>query len=231
MNGVDGDDVGIEGIVLVDGIEPVGHDGRVPVMAMNDVRPPIQMLETLQHRPAEKDEPVGVVRIHIEPLPVKVFGVLHHIDRNVRADGCLHQACRFRRVENGHIKGRHHLPELKPVGLDATIAGHSHTHIVAQGMDGLGQRASYISQAAGLGKGHHLCRQHQDIQRTVFAHVRDVLSRVFVFLPSRATAPPALCAPSGTALPPAARPDSSRGHPEPGPGCWPIPDRRPRVPC
>ncbi len=95
VDGVDRGRLGKEGVISVDGLHPIGHDGRVPVVAMDDVRSPIHLLEHLDRGPTEKDEPFGIVGIHVDALTVVVLGAVHHIDGHVLADGALQDARRF----------------------------------------------------------------------------------------------------------------------------------------
>jgi hypothetical protein len=67
-------------------------------------------------------------------------------------------------VVDGHVERRQHLFQFEFGGVDAAVAGHGHAHVVAQGADGLGQRAGYVGQAAGLGKGDHLGGEDQNLE-------------------------------------------------------------------
>ena len=102
VDSVDRGRLGKEGVISVNGLHPVGHDGRMPVVAMNDVWLPIHLLEHLDGGPAEKDEPFGVVGIHVDALAIVILGAVHHIDRHLLADGALQDARRFGALFHRH---------------------------------------------------------------------------------------------------------------------------------
>ena len=158
VDGIDGHDIGKKGIVLKDSIQPVRHDGSVPVMTVDHIRLPVQKLEGFEYRPTIEDESIGIVGVHVDTFPVKVSGIVHHVDRNVGIDGPLQDASWLGGVMDRYVKGRHHLMELELVRIDTTVAWHGHSDIVSQGTQSLGQYPGYVSKAASFGKRYDLGR-------------------------------------------------------------------------
>jgi hypothetical protein len=72
-----------ERVVLVDGMQPVRDNGRVPIVAVDDIRRPAETPGHLQSRPAKEEEALAVVWIAVYAVSIEVIGAVDHVDRNV----------------------------------------------------------------------------------------------------------------------------------------------------
>ena len=59
-----------------------GHQGSLPVVAVNDLRPKLQMPQHPDDRPGEKREPFTVIHVAIQLRAVKILLIIQKIPRN-----------------------------------------------------------------------------------------------------------------------------------------------------
>ena len=106
VDGVDGCRVAEEGVVSVDGLEPVGNYARVPVVAVDDVWLPLEVSEHLECPTAVEHKALAVVRIAVDAFPVEVPVVADEIDRHVLAHRRPSHRDELRRPVHWHLEVR-----------------------------------------------------------------------------------------------------------------------------
>ena len=136
-------------------LEIDGHQRRLPVVAVNHIRHPVQTGQQIHHRLAEKGEAFAVVILAVQPAPAEIVLVIHEIPRHAPI---LHDEQAAVLVPPCHVHidiaaVDHPLPPL--VG-DLIIQWQDHRHLIAV----LGQRyrqtAGHVRKTARLAEGKRL---------------------------------------------------------------------------
>ena len=126
-----------------------GHQGSLPVIAVDHIRGPADLIRGLNDRPGEKGEALAVVIMAVDPLAFEVALVVH----KVVGDAVLLQ------LEQPAVDappGQAHIVILQkghltaPVLPNALIEREDHPHVMAQLRQFGGERARHIGQAAGF---------------------------------------------------------------------------------
>ncbi len=153
VDGEHGGHVLPQAVALETGFEVGGDGGGVPVLAMNDVGPPVELRDAVQHRQAKKAEALCVVLVFVGADAVGLLAseepfVFDEVERYVRiGDGCDAQcAMRHFLAEVGHA----HAVPLAGEGLgDALVARHGHADVVSARPQRFGQGIGDFGEAAG----------------------------------------------------------------------------------
>ena len=128
-----------------------GHQGGLPVVAVDDLRPELEVGQHPHHRPGEEAEPLPVVHVAVQLRPVEVLLVV----QEVPGDAVLLQG---EQAAVAVPPGQVHVVialEIQPVAellLHLLVQGQHHRHLRALGRQGRGQGARHIRQAPGLTK-------------------------------------------------------------------------------
>ena len=138
-----------------------GHQGGLPVVAVEDVGVPVQVGRGLDDGPGEEGEALAVVVVAIDLGPLEVVLVVHE----EVGDVALPQ------LEDAAVGGApgqtavpvEHKAHLLPVLLgDALVEGEDDLHVMAHVGQLLGEGTGHVGQAAGLDEGGDLggCKQN-----------------------------------------------------------------------
>jgi len=162
VDGEDRDRLGEKGIILVLMLEHPGDEGRLPVVAVDDMGFPMEKFDGLQHRLAKEEKTLGIVGkilagggVDIIVGPFEKGFVIEKIDLNLG----IGQEGRFRADDmvlaadaDGDVLQTDHLPQGIAPFADVAIFGHHHTDIMPLLEKSLGKSAGHIGQSPGLGK-------------------------------------------------------------------------------
>ena len=153
-----------------------GYQSGLPVVAVDDVGPPVQLSRRLDDGPGEIGEPLAVVEVavHLPALEV-VLVVYKPVGDPVPLqleDAAVHLPPGQRDVEilqEGHLAA--------PLPADALVQGENDLDLMAGLGQSFGQGAGHIGQAAGFDEGHRFRGGKQDFHsKTPFSrqiHRRD----------------------------------------------------------
>ena len=129
-----------------------GDQGGLPVVAVDDIRHPIQQREKVHHRPGEKAEALAVVPLPVEAAPGKIVLVIHKIpgdalivQRKQPAVFMPPGKVYIDVLAEGHL--------LPPPGRNGIIQRQDHRYPVAALCQGHRKASGYIRQAAGFAEG------------------------------------------------------------------------------
>ena len=130
-----------------------GDKSCLPIVAMDDVRSPAQLLQDLEHPPAEKNKPFVIVRVvllrvgvHIETRASEQVGVVNEVDldfdRVVCDEGRLDaRGARLWSHRDLDLLQSDHVVELRFPLVDAPVFRHDHADLVLAPLDALGEGA------------------------------------------------------------------------------------------
>ena len=121
---VDGGRVREEGIVAVHGAHPVGDHGGVPIVAMQDIGLPHDLLAQLQPSAAEEEESLRVVGLHVDAIAVVETRVLHKVHGHALPEGAFQDGGRLVAIVPGHGETLGPECQAELVREDHTVAGH-----------------------------------------------------------------------------------------------------------
>ncbi len=164
-------------IVTVQSVEEHGDRGRVPVVDVNDVGPPVHVPGDLQGRPRKKREaqvivrePVAVMAVDASPCKIRIMPdekspglrsgrlALQHRDGDPAQDA------------HGDFEGCDG-PQAERLAVDGSVAGQDDPHVVTCGGKRPGERIERIPQSPRLGEGSHLRGGHEDPRHSTFLSV------------------------------------------------------------
>ena len=128
------------------------HAG-MPVVAVQDVRRPIQSRQHVQHRFAEETEPFGFVIEIVQALAAEVVFVIDEIDRHAFVLQ-LEQAAVLAPPAQLDRLGRHRFQLTAKTLRYVAVQRNDHPGIDLQFFQRPRQRADDVGQSAGLGKRH-----------------------------------------------------------------------------
>ena len=129
-----------------------GHQGGLPVVAVDDIRPPVQLSGGLDHSPGEVGEPLAVVKVAVHLPALEVVLVVHKpVGDPIPLQ--LENAAVHLPPGQGDVEVLQEGHLTAPLPADAFIQGEDHLHLVAGLGQCLGQRTSHIGQTAVLMKG------------------------------------------------------------------------------
>ena len=157
MDGEDGFGVGQlrDAVFLLQQID--GDQSGLPVVAVDDVRGPVQLARGLDDGAGEVSEPLAVVEVAVDLPALEVILVVHEPVGDAVAlqleDAAVDLTPGQGDVEilqEGHLAA--------PFLADSLIQGEDDLDLVAFLGQSLGQRAGHIGQTAGLDKGSDLGR-------------------------------------------------------------------------
>ena len=132
-----------------------GHQSGLPVVAVDDFRPELHVVQHLHHSPGEEAESLSVVHISIQIRAIEVLLIVQEIPRDAIplqreqaaiavAPGQVHiviaQEGQFMAVPLPHL----------------LVQGQHHRYLRAAGGQGAGQRSRHIRETTGLAKRHRL---------------------------------------------------------------------------
>ena len=133
-------------------VEHRNHCG-LPVVAVNDVRLPVQSRQDLQHGTAEKDKAFAVIIEAVHAVPHEVIGVVQQIVGDLAHLNGIDTAVLFPPADlNGDVLEICHL--VADVGSDTAVQRHHNPTVdVVMFAQGSRQRTGNIGKPAGSGKG------------------------------------------------------------------------------
>src|SRR5215472_10065395 len=170
MYRIHGGGIGKEGILAEDGMHPVWYDTRVPIIAVDNIRRPIQRPHCFQSSTAKQDEPLSIISITIDILTIEVARRIDHIDRNAITDRTLPDSGLVAKAIHIHIYGIQHCVELEPVRIYLPIARHRQAHIVTKHLERLWKRPYHIGQSTYFDKRHDLGSKDEHSERSFVLH-------------------------------------------------------------
>ena len=154
-------------IVPVEGLQVDGHEARLPVVGVEDVRALAPAAEVFQAGAGEEGEaePVVVVVViagAVEVGPVKERRVLDEDDR----DPVLQRPAVEARAARQRVhRDVHRAQELSGRERDGSVAGEEDGDAVTEAHERLRKRGGDVGKAARLGEGSHLGGRIRDVQR------------------------------------------------------------------
>src|SRR5579883_1183033 len=89
MNGIYRSRPRKERIVVIDCMHPVGHNARLPIVAVNYVRCPAKRAYRLKRGETEEDEAFAIVGVAINILALKIARCLNEIHGNILTNSAL----------------------------------------------------------------------------------------------------------------------------------------------
>ena len=132
-----------------------GHQSGLPVVAVDDLRPELHVVQHLHHGPGEEAEALAVVHVAVQIRPVEILLVVQEVPRHaVPLQG--------EQAAVAVAPGQVHIVVAEEVQLMAValphllVQGQHHRHLCTAGRQGRRQRARHIRQAAGFAKRHRL---------------------------------------------------------------------------
>ena len=132
-----------------------GHQGGLPVVAVEHVGVPVQVAHALHHGPGEVGEPLPVVIVAVDVGALEVVLVVHEpVGDPVPLE--LKQAAVGGAPGQGHVEALQIGHLAAPLLPDALVEGEDHPHVVAVPGQGLGQGPGHVGQSAGLDEGRAL---------------------------------------------------------------------------
>src|SRR6266700_2673052 len=162
--------IGKEGIVAEDGMHPVWYDTRVPIIAVDNIRCPIQRSHCFQRSAAKQDEPLSISGITVDILTIEVARCIDHIDWNAITNSTLPDSGLFAKAIHIHIYCIQHCAELEPVRIYLPIARHRQADIVTKHLERLWKRPYHISQSTHFDKRHDLGSKDEHSERSFILH-------------------------------------------------------------
>ena len=164
---VDGEDaggVGEFGRVSVGGAQPVGDQAGVPVVAMDDVGAPVEHAGGFKSGAGEEREAMAVVGVAVDGRTVaEIVRVVdeEHLEAVERHGVDPHG---FVAAVEGQVEARDAGAARDAGEVDRAVAGDGDAHVEAAAGQGLGQGGEHVGQAAGLGEGVELGRDHENAE-------------------------------------------------------------------
>ena len=163
-------------MVAVERVEIHGHEARLPVVGVDDLRAPrraavrfAQARHRLEPRAAEEDEALAVVPVvavggAVELLAIVVVVLGEKVHGHAGGRAAREEIALRLAVAEGDADARHrHVHGLGHV-LHAAVLRHEDAHVVAEGGERPRQRTRHVGEPAGLGEGLHLRGHEQDAQ-------------------------------------------------------------------
>src|SRR5437667_11780037 len=125
VNGIHRGSLSIERIIVINSMHPIGHNARMPIMAVDNIRRPIQEPQCLQNTATEQDEALAIICIAIDILALKIARRVNHIDRNRISNGTSSYSDRH--LKTTHIYGNsvYYRLEIDTCRLHLPITRHS----------------------------------------------------------------------------------------------------------
>ena len=132
-----------------------GHQGGLPVVAVEHVWMPVQPAHALHHSPGEVGEALAIVVVAVNVGTLEVVFVVHKpvgdavpLQLKDAAVGAAPGQGDVEALEVGHLTA--------PFLADAFVEGEDHPHVMAVSGQRLGQSAGHVGQSAGLDEGRTL---------------------------------------------------------------------------
>ena len=144
----------IELVAHIVGVEQHGNHASLPVVAVDNVRLPLKVLEYLKRRLVEERETLQIVPL----IEIRVSEIILVVDKII----CyalfleLENAAVFHSPAEGNVDEEFKLHLLQIFLGDAAVFGHRDSHVVAQSRQSRGQRAHNIAQTACFGERSNL---------------------------------------------------------------------------
>ena len=136
-------------------LEIDGHQRRLPVVAVDHIRHPVQAGHQVHHRLAEKGKALAVVILAVQAAPAEIVLVVHEIPCYAPV---LHDEQSAVLVPPRHvhidIAAVHH--PLTPLLGDLIIQRQDHRHLIAVLGQGYRQTAGHVRKTARLAEGKRL---------------------------------------------------------------------------
>ena len=136
-------------------LEIDGHQRRLPVVAVDHIRHPVQTGHQIHHRLAEKGKAFAVVVLAVQAAPAEIVLVVHEIPRHATV---LHDEQSAVLVPPRHIHidiaAVHH--PLAPLLGDLIVQRQDHRHLIAVLGQGYRQTAGHVRKTARLAEGKRL---------------------------------------------------------------------------
>ena len=165
VNGEEAGGAGEFGGVAVGGAQPVGDEAGVPVVAVDDVGAPVEHAGGFEGGAGEEGEAMAVVGIAVDAgARADVVLVVDEQDfEAIELDGVEAHAL-LASVE-GEVEAGDAGASRDSGEVDRAVAGDGDADVEAAAGEGLGQRGQHVGQAAGLGEGVELGRDHENAER------------------------------------------------------------------
>ena len=123
--------------------------GRLPVVAVDDVGGEVQIEQGLQHRAGEEGEPLAVIVEAVQAAALEVILVVQEVVGHAVPLG-LEQAAVLAAPAHRHRIVGHILQVIPEAQIAVQRHDHAGVHTILD--KGLGQRTCHVSQTAGFGK-------------------------------------------------------------------------------
>ena len=154
-------------------LEIDGHQRRLPVVAVEDVRHPVQAGQQVDDRVAEKGEALAVVKLTVQAAAAEVFFVVHEVPGHAPVmEG--EQAAVLMPPAQVHVDIPAEGHFLPPLGADLVVQGQDDGGLDTLRRQGGGEAAGHIGQAAGLAEGIGFA-----------GHIQQLHGRLLSLTPSR----------------------------------------------
>ena len=142
------------------------HQPGLPVMAVDDIRPLVGLEHELKGRLGKEAEPLGVVRVPIQQIPVEE--VVRRVRLDEKALAAMHMAKPHRAADRPAMPGH---PQIRIADLQIPDIAIAHAgilrqhdlHRVAPDLQLPAQPGHHITQPARLRRGSTLGRHHHDV--------------------------------------------------------------------
>ena len=124
-----------------------GHQRRLPVVAVEDVRHPVQAGQQVDDRVAEEGEALAVVKLAVQAAAAEVFFVVHEVPGHTPVmEG--EQAAVLMPPAQVHVDIPAEGHFLPPLGADLVVQGQNDGGLDTLRRQGGGEAAGHIGQAA-----------------------------------------------------------------------------------
>src|SRR2546429_9872646 len=147
VNGIHRGSLSIERIIVINSMHPIGHNTRMPIMAMDNIRRPIEEPQCFQNTATEQDEALAIICIAINILALKIARRVNHIDRNRISNGASPYADRHLKITHIYGNSVHYRFEVETLWVHLPITRHSQANVMTQSLEGFWQCSYYIGQA------------------------------------------------------------------------------------
>src|SRR6266571_1484772 len=129
VDSIDGGTGRIEGVLMVDSMQPIRHNTRMPVIAVDNIWRPVQGTHCFERGTAKQDETLSIIGIAVDILSFKITRGVNHVDWNSITYCAL--AHTHLDVEICHVHSHcvKHRVELEPFRINLPIAWHRQANI------------------------------------------------------------------------------------------------------
>src|SRR5581483_1239985 len=131
MNGIDSGQISKKRIISIECMHPVWYNTGMPVIAMHNIRRPVQSAYGFQSCTAEKNKTLPIIRITINIFAVKEARRINHVHRDMIPNLSLPHAYLHLEIPDTHRNGIKNGCEMKALRINLPVARHNQAYIMS----------------------------------------------------------------------------------------------------